>query len=257
MLEFARWKYILVASVLLVAILFALPNVFGEDPALQVVRKDRAPMDAAAEQRLAGFLDERSIQYSSTFVDSGRLMIRFDSVPMQLQARDAVNEQLKDEYITALSFASRAPTWLTRLGLRPMPLGLDLRGGLHLLYQVDVNGAVSQLLESYEQDFRRVLGEKNLAFLDVVQITASAEIPNGVRVLLAPGTDAGEARDVLRELLPDLDVQSVNLASGPAVQAVLTAVQIRQRQDYAIQQNLTTLRNRVNELGVSEPIVQR
>jgi preprotein translocase subunit SecD len=257
MLEFARWKYVIVATVLLVSILFALPNVFGEDPALQVVRKDRAPMDVAAEQRLATFLGERNIQYNSTFVDTGRLMVRFDSVPMQLQARDAVNEQLKDEYITALSFASRAPAWLTRLGLRPMPLGLDLRGGLHLLYQVDVNGAVSQLLESYEQDFRRVLGEKQLAFLDVVQITAGAEIPNGVRVLLAPGTDAGAARTALRDLLPDLDVQSVNLASGPAVQAVLTAAQIRQRQDYAIQQNLTTLRNRVNELGVSEPIVQR
>jgi len=257
MLEFARWKYALVATVLLVSILFALPNVFGEDPALQVVRKDRAPMDVAAEQRIAAFLGERNIQYSSTFVDSGRLMVRFDSVPMQLQARDAVNEQLKDEYITALSFASRAPAWLTRLGLRPMPLGLDLRGGLHLLYQVDVNGAVSQLLESYEQDFRRVLGEKKLPFLDVVQITANSDIPNGVRVLFAPGTDPAEARTVLRELLPDLDVQSVNLASGPAVQAVLTSVQIRQRQDYAIQQNLTTLRNRVNELGVSEPIVQR
>ena len=143
------------------------------------------------------------------------------------------------------------------MGLRPMPLGLDLRGGLHLLYQVDVNGAVAQLLESYEQDFRRVLGEKQLPFLDIASITAGADIPNGVRVLLAPGADADAVRAALQGLQADLAVQTVNLASGPAVQAVLTTAQIRQRQDYAIQQNLTTLRNRVNELGVSEPIVQR
>lgn len=257
MLEYARWKYVLVAFVLVVAFFFALPNFFGEDPALQVVRKDRAPMDTAAAARIAGFLDERGVHYHSTFVDSGRLMVRFADVATQLQARDAVNENLKDEYITALSFASRAPAWITKLGLRPMPLGLDLRGGLHLLYQVDVNGAVGQLLESYEQDFRRTLGEKKLPYLDVVTVTEGADMPNGVRVLLAPDADATAVRDALRALQPDLGVQTVNLASGPAVQAVLTPAQIRQRQDYAIQQNLTTLRNRVNELGVSEPIVQR
>ena len=257
MLEFARWKYILVSVVLLAAFFFALPNFFGEDPALQVVRKDRTPMDAAAQARIAKFLGERGVAYTSVFVDSGRLMVRFDGVARQLAARDAVNDGLKDEYVTALSFASRAPAWLAKLGLRPMPLGLDLRGGLHLLYQVDVNGAVGQLLESYEQDFRRVLGEKKLPFLDIVTITEGADIPNGVRVLLAPGTDAGAVRAALQELQADLAVQTVNLASGTAVQAVLTTAQIKQRQDYAIQQNLTTLRNRVNELGVSEPIVQR
>ena len=257
MLEFARWKYILVSVVLLAAFFFALPNFFGEDPALQVVRKDRTPMDAAAQARIAKFLGERGVAYTSVFVDSGRLMVRFDGVARQLAARDAVNDGLKDEYVTALSFASRAPAWLAKLGLRPMPLGLDLRGGPHLLYQVDVNGAVGQLLESYEQDFRRVLGEKKLPFLDIVTITEGADIPNGVRVLLAPGTDAGAVRAALQELQADLAVQTVNLASGTAVQAVLTTAQIKQRQDYAIQQNLTTLRNRVNELGVSEPIVQR
>ncbi len=257
MLEFARWKYILVGLVLLLACFFALPNFFGEDPALQVVRKDRAPMDVAAEARIGKFLGERGVAYTSSFVDNGRLMVRFGSVAAQLAARDAVNEGLKDEYITALSFASRAPAWLARMGLRPMPLGLDLRGGLHLLYQVDVNGAVGQLLESYEQDFRRVLGEKQLSFLDIVTITQGADMPNGVRVLLAPGADADAVRAALQALQADLAIDTVNLASGPAVQAVLTPAQIRQRQDYAIQQNLTTLRNRVNELGVSEPIVQR
>ncbi|MGD9599597.1 MAG: protein translocase subunit SecD [Steroidobacteraceae bacterium] len=257
MLEYPRWKYIVVCVILVGAFFFALPNFFGEDPALQVVRKDRVAMDAAGEQRVAAFLRGRGVDFMSTYVDSGRLMVRFGSVATQLAARDAVNEGLSDEYITALSFASRAPAWLSRVGLRPMPLGLDLRGGLHLLYQVDVNGAVGQLLESYEQDFRRTLAEKKLPFLDIAQVTQGADIPNGVRVLLASGADAEAVRVALKEVQADLDVEVVDLPSGPAVQAVLTTAQIRQRQDYAIQQNLTTLRNRVNELGVSEPIVQR
>ncbi len=257
MLEFARWKYLLVAAVLLLALLFALPNVFGEDPAVQVARKDRSALDATAQAAVEAFLDGRSVVFSRSYLDEGRLMIRFDDVPTQLAARDAISDGLAGEYITALSFAPRTPALLRRLGLRPMPLGLDLRGGLYLLYQVDVDGAVGQLLEAYEQDFRRVLAERKLAFTDIAAVKVDGELANSVRVTLAPGTDPDPVRDVLRELLPDVAVDRLSLASGPAVQAVLSAAQIKARQDYAIQQNLTTLRNRVNELGVAEPVIQR
>src|SRR5262249_5441913 len=143
MLEYARWKYVLVGVVLLLALIFALPNVFGDDPAVQVARKDRAPVAADAESKIEAYLKERSITFEKGFTDNGRVMLRFPNVPEQLKARDAVNDQFKDTYVTALSFASRAPEIFRRLGLRPMPLGLDLRGGLYLLYQVDVNGAVN------------------------------------------------------------------------------------------------------------------
>ena len=109
MLEFARWKYWLVAAVLLVAFVFALPNFFGEDPALQVARKDRSTMDAVAQKSVEAFLQERQVPFSKTFVDAGRVMVRFADVGDQLQARDAVNDGLGQEYITALSFAPRAP----------------------------------------------------------------------------------------------------------------------------------------------------
>jgi preprotein translocase subunit SecD len=257
MLEYARWKYALVAFVLIVSIVFALPNFFGEDPALQVGTKTRIAMDEAARERVTRFLAERNVAVAASYIDEGRLMLRFDGVPAQLAARDAVNEQFTGEFITALSFASRAPAWLGNMGLRPMPLGLDLRGGLHLLYEVDVNGAVGQLLESYEQDFRRTLSEAGIPFIDIVTLTQDAPFPNGLRALMAPGADASAAREVLAEALPDLTLSTVNLPSGTAIQSVLTPAQVRQRQDYAIQQNLTTLRNRVNELGVAEPIVQR
>ncbi len=257
MLEFPRWKYWLVAVVLLLATVVALPNVFGEDAALQMVRKDRAAVGADAGREVVRLLADRGVAVSRNYEDQGRLMLHFDSVAQQLKARDAVNEAYGKDYATALSFASRAPDWLRSVGLRPMSLGLDLRGGLHLLYQVDVDGAVSQLLEVYEQDVRRALGGAGLAFTDVTPVSVGAPKPNGLRILLPAGSDIGAVREALRRILPDLAYSEVPSAEGPALQMVLTPVQVRERQDYAIQQNLTTLRNRVNELGVSEPVVQR
>ena len=257
MLEYARWKYILVAVVLLLALLFALPNFFGEDPALQVARKDHNPVDASASQTVEAFLTQRGVHFLKSYIDSGRLMVRFANVPEQLAARDAVNEQFTGSYITALSFAPRTPEFLRALGLRPMPLGLDLRGGLYLLYQVDVNAAVAQALEGYAQDTRRALAAANIPVKDVTTVAVGADKPNAVRVVLAPEADVGAAKTALNTALQGLSVTTESLASGSAITGVLTTAQIRERQDYAIQQNITTLRNRVNELGVSEPIVQR
>jgi preprotein translocase subunit SecD len=257
MLEYARWKYILVAVVLLLGLLFALPNFFGEDPALQVARKDHNPVDASASQTVEAFLTQRGVHFLKSYIDSGRLMVRFANVPDQLAARDAVNEQFTGTYITALSFAPRTPEFLRALGLRPMPLGLDLRGGLYLLYQVDVNAAVAQALEGYAQDTRRALAAASIPVKDVTTVAVGAGKPNAVRVLLAPEADVGAAKTALNTALQGLSVTTESLASGSAITGVLTTAQIRERQDYAIQQNITTLRNRVNELGVSEPIVQR
>jgi preprotein translocase subunit SecD len=257
MLEYARWKYILVAAVLLLALLFALPNVFGEDPALQVERKDHTAMGLDASRALESFLKERGIHFARSYIDGGRLMVRFGGVADQLGARDAVNERFADTYRTALSFAPRTPELLRAVGLRPMPLGLDLRGGLYLLYQVDVNAAVAQALEGYVQDARRALAAANIPVKDVSAVAVGGDRPNAVRVVLPPEADVNAARTALTQPLTGLSLSTESLASGSAITAVMTPAQIRERQDYAIQQNITTLRNRVNELGVSEPIVQR
>ena len=257
MLEYPRWKYILLAVVLAFGLLFALPNVFGEDAALQVARKDRSALDDAGRKSVEDLLKSQGVAFTRSYVDQGRLMLHFDDVPQQLKARDVVNEQLGRENVTALSFASRSPDWLRSIGLRPMPLGLDLRGGLYLLYQVNVEGAVAQLLEVYEQDFRRVFTQDKIAFSDLVVVTVDSPRPNGLRVLLPQGADPASALEAMRRILPDLSYSTSDAATGPVIEAVLTPAQIKERQDYAIQQNLTTLRNRVNELGVSEPIVQR
>jgi preprotein translocase subunit SecD len=256
-LEYARWKYVLVAAVLLLALLFALPNFFGEDPALQVARKDHANITADAEKALETFLAQKHIRFDKSYIDSGRLMVRFASVAEQLGARDAVNEEYKGTYISALSFAPRTPEFFRALGLRPMPLGLDLRGGLYLLYQVDVNSAVSQALEGYTQDARRALAAANIPVKEVTTVAVGSDKTNALRIVLPPEADVTKARAALATPLQGLTISTESLASGSGITGVMTTAQIRERQDYAIQQNITTLRNRVNELGVSEPIVQR
>jgi preprotein translocase subunit SecD len=257
MLEYARWKYILVVVVLLLALLFAAPNFFGEDPALQVERKDHAPMTVDAQRAVESFLTQRGIHFGRSYIDTGRLMVRFTGVPDQLAARDAVNAEYADTYRTALSFASRAPAFFRAIGLRPMPLGLDLRGGLYLLYQVDVSAAVNQALDGYAQDARRALTAAGIPLKDVTTVTVEADQPNAVRVLLPTGADVNAARAALNTPWQGLSVTTQSLAGGSSITGVMTSAQIRERRDYAIEQNMTTLRNRVNGLGVSEPIVQR
>jgi preprotein translocase subunit SecD len=257
MLEYARWKYILVAAVLLLALVFALPNVFGEDPALQVARKDHTAVTPDAAQTVESFLKTHGVRFDKSYIDAGRLMVRFAGVSDQLAARDAVNgnDDFKNTYITAVSFAPRTPEVLRMLGLKPMPLGLDLRGGLYLLYQVDVNSAVSQALEGYAQDARRALTAASIPFKDV-SVGAGGQADT-IRIQLAPGAEVSAARSALNQPLQGLGLTTASDTAGLVIEAALTSAQVRERQDYAIQQNITTLRNRVNELGVSEPIVQR
>ncbi len=258
MLEFPRWKYFLVAIVMLIALLFALPNVFGEQPALQVERRDRVAMDDTAVKTVTDLLRASGVQDDGVYVDAGRLMLRFRAVNEQLKARDLVNESLSTNLRSALAYAPNTPAWMRWLGLKPMPLGLDLRGGLYLLYQVDVDSAVGQLLESYQQGFRRTLAAAQLPFTDIVTVTSGqSQTPNALRISLPAGANAQAVHDALQKENADLAFAVTSTSAGPAVDMTLTQAQIRARQDYAIDQTRTTLGNRVNELGVSEPIVQR
>ena len=258
MLEFARWKYWLVAVVLVAATILALPNVFGEDAALQVIQKNGLAMEATAQKSVEDMLTAKGVKFGRSYIDEGRLMVRFADVAEQLKARDLVNDSANREYNTALSFASRAPDWLRSAGLRPMPLGLDLRGGLYLLYQVDVNGAVSQLLDVYAEDFKREFNKRSLGFNEVVAARPSgATQDDRLRVVLPAATNAETVLDAMRKVLPDLAYSIEVTGENQVVVAALSATQMAERRTFAIQQNLTVLRNRVNALGVSEPIVQR
>ncbi len=260
MLEYARWKYILVSVVLLVALLYALPNVFGDDRALQLVRKDRLPVTADQLVQIERAFKDAGINYTAIEILNDNALVRFDSDTEQLRARDVAKDEkgaLSKDYLNAMMYASRAPRWMQVLGLRAMPLGLDLRGGLYLLYEVDIDAGVEQIVQTYDQDFRRALREANIPFTDINTLQVKSTVDNGVRVLFPAGADLQKARDVFKRVQPDLACRDANVANGSAVDCVMTEQQVRERRDFAITSNITTLRNRVNTLGVSEPIVQR
>ncbi len=249
MSEFPRWKSITVLLALIFGVIFAVPNLFGEDPALQVARRSYEPISSAQQAAIENLLREQEVAFADTFVDDGRLMLRFTNVPDQLRARDALAEKASEQYIVALTRATRMPKFLRRLGLKPMSLGLDLRGGLYILYQVDVEGAVGQLLERLEQEFRRTLRDESIRYQSIERSG------DQLRVVLRNVEEVERARVALLKTNPDLTIETGGDATTLLME--LRPEQIKERQDYAIQQNITTLRNRVNELGVSEPIVQR
>jgi preprotein translocase subunit SecD len=257
MLEYARWKYILIVVVLLLSTLFALPNVFGDDPAIQIGRADHTNLKADDAAAIVSYLKDQKVSVDKSYVEDGKVMLRFVDTTEQFKARDAIKDHYKEQYFTAMSFASRAPDLFVKWGLRPMPLGLDLRGGLYLLYQVDVKGSVSQYLEGYAQDARRALSVANIQFKDVTVAVNGGDQQNAVRIVLPPETDVSTARTALTQPFQGISTTTESLPSGSAIVATLSTAQIKERQDYAIQQVITTMRNRVNELGVSEPIVQR
>ena len=254
MIPYARWKIALVALALAVGILMAVPNLFGEQSALQLAR-DRAEVLPGDRTSLERLLADKGVPDTGAFLDQGRLTLRFASTQDQLKARDIISDAHPHDYTIALSQASRVPEWMRNLGLNPLKLGLDLRGGVYLVYQVDVAGAVRQLLDHYEQDFRASLRNARVPYQDV-----QVDYP-GYRVqVLFPDADSfargkaailGENRAVL---LTDTTVGGL-----PALQLVLGAQQVKERQDYAVQQNIVILRNRLNspELAVSEPQVAR
>ena len=251
MQRYPLWKGVLLAAILVAAVLFALPNVYGESPALQLSRRDRGSFDAASAASIRDELAKAKIPADEVYVDGdGRLWARFERVDDQLKARDLIQREHEGQYAIALTSASRAPDWLQSLGLEPMSLGLDLRGGMLLVYEVDTEGAVAQLLQRMERDFRKELRDARIQYQDV---TVSG---HAVRVTLKDPAQTEAARKALLAYDPQL-----TLANDAAVPGSLTAslseTAIKDRQSFAIQQNITALENRVNALGVAETVVQR
>jgi preprotein translocase subunit SecD len=249
---YPAWRLWLVAVVMALALVLALPNVFGEAPALQLSRNDRSAFTEQGAASVTGILQSKGIRFDAAYTEGDRLVLRFDAVEQQLAARDAIQQGAPREYLIALSQASRMPGWLRATGLKPMSLGLDLRGGVYFLYEVDVAGAVKQLIASMERDYRTLLRDERIPFTGI-----QADGTDGIRMSLRTGDDVERVAAALRKRDATLALETDTLGEGGSVTVRLTPDQIKQRQDFAIQQNITTLRNRVDELGVTEPIVAR
>jgi preprotein translocase subunit SecD len=249
---YPAWRVWLVAAVLLLALLLALPNVFGEAPALQLSRDDRSPVTEGNLSSVTSILEAKGIPVDAAYIEDDRLVLRFDDAEARLAARDAIKEQTGREYLLALSQASRMPGWMRAIGLKPMSLGLDLRGGVYFLYEVDVAGAVTQLLSSMERDYRTLLRDERIPFT-----TISSNDVDTLTINLRNADDLDRAASALRKQEQAIDLETSRNGDAGQITVRLSPDQIKQRQDFAIQQNITTLRNRVNELGVSEPLVAR
>jgi preprotein translocase subunit SecD len=254
MIAYPRWKIALVAIVLAVGIFLALPNLFGEESALQLAA-DRAAVTDADRNGVVQILKDKGVTPSGVFLEQGRLTLRFSSTQEQLKARDIIAEARPNQFTIALSQASRVPSWMHNMGLNPVKLGLDLRGGVYLVYQVDIQGAVKQLLDRREQDFRSSLRNARVAYQDVAVDYPQAK----VRVLFRDADSFAKGKSAILSDNRNLNLTDVTVAGAPAMDLQLTPQEIKERQDYAVSQNIVILRNRLNspELAVSEPQVAR
>jgi len=250
--SYPAWRLWLVAVVMAIAVVLALPNVFGDAPALHISRNDRAAFTEQTKGAVTGILAAKGVPVDDAHLEGDRLVLRFGDVAQQAQAREAITAAAPREYLIALSQESRMPGWLRAMGLKPMSLGLDLRGGVYFLYEVDVKGAVNQLLESMERDYRTLLRDERIPFTGI-----ESNGVDTVTIQLRTGADAERVASLLRKQDPNIVIETDTLGEGGAVSVRLTPDRIKERQDFAIQQNITTLRNRVDELGVTEPIVAR
>ena len=251
MLEFPRWKYFLILIILAVSALYALPNIYQKDPSVQITANRGGQLDDALRDRIAADLAKAGIQPLSVAQEGESLMVRLPSLQAQTAANDLLRSDLGENYIVALNLASTVPDWLSNLGAKPMVLGLDLQGGVHFVLQVDQKAALEKRLDGYAEDIRSSLRDARIPYQSVERRS-----DNGIVATLSPsaGADApAKAVEVLVKAQPLLGYQ----ASGNRVLVTVPEAELAQIAAGAIEQNIATLRNRVNELGVAEPIIQR
>ena len=248
--QYPAWKNILVLICVIFGIGFALPNFYGEDPALMIAKENGLMFSPEEIKDIESYLDEDSVSFKSIKSKDGDVLIRFQNVEDQIQASDKVRSFLGRFSTVALTFAPNVPNIIEALELRPMSLGLDLRGGVYFQFQVDLDTAVQQRLDQYVTDINKELIDKR------IRRTIRKE-GNSIRIELVNPDDYGATRRIIREVDNLLAFENASSQSQTAVLVTMTDDQLKQRRDFAIQQNILTMRNRVNELGVAEPIIQR
>ena len=250
--RYPLWKYLLVAVVLAVGLLYALPNIFGEVPAVQVSPlKSNVKVDTALMTRVDAALAKAGIEERGAMLDVTGVKVRFADTDTQGKARDAIQASLGADYVVALNMQPAAPRWMIAINALPMYLGLDLRGGVHFLLQVDMNGALTKSADRYAGDIRSLLRDKDVRYAGISREGQSVQVKFRDEALRT------KARDLIGRDLPDLVLKDQDAAGEFSLMAVLRPEAQKRIQEYALQQNITTLRNRVNELGVAEPIVQQ
>ena len=246
--KYPSWLNTLVLAVLLSGVLLALPNVYGSAPAVQIAGGDGAPVGDARLQEFVRVVENSGVTPEATYVQDGRAVMRFTSVEDQQNAGRLLRDTYERDFGIALTLAPKLPAWVRGLGLSPMSLGLDLRGGVYVLLEVDMDTAIETRLALYQQDFDDRLRDARIRH----RVDLDGRV---VTVRLTSEEDKETARGIIRDADPDVLI--ADGADGRSLRVRMTEEQVGAREDLAIEQNITTLRNRVNELGVAEPLVQR
>ncbi|RZI91544.1 MAG: protein translocase subunit SecD, partial [Variovorax sp.] len=251
------WKYAIIVIVLLVGLIYALPNFFGEAPAVQVsAAKSTSKVDAATQARVDEALKAAGLVPDMQTLDATSLRVRFVTTDDQLKARDVIQRALVPDsndapYTVALNLVPRSPAWLAALHAYPMYLGLDLRGGVDFMLQVDMKGAIDKKAETFSSDLRSALRDKN--------IRGSAVQRNGqtIEVTFRDAASLEAARGLVQDQFADLAATTSQEGADYRLRATIRPEAARRLQDAALKQNITTLHNRINELGVAEPVIQQ
>ncbi len=250
--RYPTWKYVLIAFSILIGLLYAIPNLYGESPAIQISpAKTSLKADQALLSKVEAALNLADINFNGIYLDANGVKVRFDNPVQQLKAKDNLTSNLGDGYTVALNLLSQTPNWLLNIGAKPMYLGLDLRGGVHFLLQVDVDAALTKSAESSVGDFRQSMRKEKINYVGI------SRIAKRVVVNFENQTELEKAQELLSKDYPDLTYK--NSGSGKELKLIATSGPIAQKQiqEFALKQNLQTLNNRINELGVAEPIVQQ
>ncbi len=251
--QYPGWKYVLILAVLAVGVLYALPNMYGEDPALQISSSRGLELPLALPAAIEDALVVEKISFKNSEQIGNRLLYRFNSTEDQLLAADVVKKALGETYVVALNLAPATPEWLRKLGGKPMTLGLDLQGGVHFMLQVDMNTARGQQLDRYVDDIRAALRDEGIRYVSV------RREGNGLLVLLRSEEDRNRTENILKtdQSLVGLQISETRVGENFGLSATVMEQQLMELQQTALRQNITTLRNRVNEIGVAEPIIQQ
>lgn len=246
--RYPLWKYILVLTVLLLGLLYSLPNIFGESPAVQITTaKTSNKLDPALLGKVEETLKQENIKIDAIFMDATGVKVRFSDADTQIKAKDVLKNNLGKDYVVALNLISRSPSWLTNLHARPMYLGLDLRGGVHFLLQVDMKAALDKASDRYVGDFRASLRKERISYSGVTREAQSIEIK------FTDPKELVKAQKIISNEFPDVSLKE----SNSSLIATLSLPAQKRIQEFALKQNIQTLHNRINELGVAEPIIQQ
>jgi len=255
--RYPAWKYAIMVVVLLIAALYTLPNFFGEAPAVQVSSsKSTVKVDTTTLAKVEQALKDASIAADAITLEAGSIKARFSDTDTQLKAKDAIQKALTPDpaepvYVVALNLLSRSPAWLTSLNANPMYLGLDLRGGVHFMLQVDMQAALTKRAESLAGDIRLSLREKNIRHGGI------ARNDQAIEIRFRDSATLTLAKNLIQDQIPDLQMVEAPDGTEYKLTATIKPEAARRIQDQALKQNMVTLHNRINELGVAEPVIQQ